>query len=307
MNTRHAQQVMAILDCGSISAAAKKLYITQPTLSATLKQIEAQFGEPIFDRSTSPLTLTPAGELYVQAARRMLRIETQLDEAISALRGEHKGTLRLGMQTGRSCELLPHILPDYSSAYPGIRISVIEANLKALEQKLLDREIDIALFLPDIEHPDLAYRLIASEQIVLLANKLTNIAKRIPSGSIISLTEAKEERFILPCGHVSERRMLNELLQSSGLRNIKPALEFDNMETAKRTCATCPAVMLSPYISLLSDAPLMHKLSYYLLSGESAFPRFCLAHPAEESLPPYAEAFYNLASNRYRAMCAYRP
>lgn len=307
MNTRHAQQVLTILECGSISAAAKKLYITQPTLSATLKQIETQFGEPIFDRSTSPLTLTAAGELFVHAARRMLLIETQLDEAISALHGEQKGTLRLGMQSGRSCELLPQILPDYSSAYPNIRISVMEADPKVLEQKLLDREIDMALFLPDSEHPELTYRLIASEQFVLLANKRTAIAQRIPSGSTITLKEAEKERFILPGSHVCDRRMLNELLQSHGLRNIKPALEFDNMETAKRTCAACPAVMLSPYISLLSDAPLMQKLSYYLLSSETAFPRFCLAHPAEESLPPYAEAFFNLASNRYRAMCAYRP
>ena len=65
MNLKHASYVLAVLREGSITAAAKKLYVSQPSLSQTIKQVEQNLGAPIFDRATEPLALTYAGELYV--------------------------------------------------------------------------------------------------------------------------------------------------------------------------------------------------------------------------------------------------
>jgi len=306
MNTRHAQLVLSIVRFGSITAAAKALYITQPTLSATLKQIETQLGEPIFVRGRTPMELTPAGELYVQAARRVLQIETQLEEAISLLHGKQEGTLRLGIPTGRSCELLPQILPDFLAAYPGIHVEVTEDAPQALEQKLISREIDCALLTGDMRRQDLVYRLIASEEIVLAAGKRTGVAQRTPSGSTISLAEAASERFLLPTQHAPARQIYDELLHRSGMHCIQPMIVCDNLETAKRTCAACQMVTLIPFMSLLCDAQSMQRLSHFHLTGEAYLTKFCMAHAADMQLPPYAEAFFNLASNRYRAMSAYR-
>ena len=61
MNTRHAQLVLAVVREGSFTAAAKSLFVTQPTLSQQIRQIEQQLGQPIFERSTTPVSLTPAG------------------------------------------------------------------------------------------------------------------------------------------------------------------------------------------------------------------------------------------------------
>ena len=85
MNTRHAQLVLAVVREGSFTAAAKSLFITQPTLSHQIRQIEEQLGSPIFIRSKTAIELTPAGHVYVQAARRILQIETQMNEALGAI------------------------------------------------------------------------------------------------------------------------------------------------------------------------------------------------------------------------------
>ena len=113
MNTRHARMILAILREGSFTAAAKSLAITQPTLSQTVRQIETQLGEPIFVRGKSPVQLTPAGELYVSAARRMIQAEIQLQEAITMLHGRAEGTLRIGVMNHRSDELLPQVITDF--------------------------------------------------------------------------------------------------------------------------------------------------------------------------------------------------
>ena len=74
MNIRHIQYVLSILREGSITAASKKLFVSQPALSQTIKQIEQDLGAPIFDRNTDPISLTCAGQKYVEAAQRMLDI-----------------------------------------------------------------------------------------------------------------------------------------------------------------------------------------------------------------------------------------
>ena len=306
MNTRHAQIVLTIVRFGSITAAAKALYITQPTLSQTLKQIETQLGEPIFMRGRSPMELTPAGELYVQAARRIVQIETQLDEAIASLHGKQEGILHLGIPEGRSCELLPQILPDYRAAYPDIRIEVVGGSSARLEQMLVDHEIDLALLMGETRRPELSYRLVGSEEIVLLAGRKTALAQRIPSGSTITLAEAASERFVMPSPSLFVRQSFEEMMERSGLRSIQPALTLDSVESAKRVCAACHMVMLSPFISLLTDTFSMQRLSHYHLSGDVYPYKLTLAHPADTPLTPYAEALCTLLTNRFRAMSAYR-
>lgn len=306
MNTRHAQIVLTIVRFGSITAAAKALYITQPTLSQTLKQIETQLGEPIFVRGRSTMELTPAGELYIQAARRILQIETQLDEAIASLHGKQEGVLHLGIPDGRSCELLPQILPDYRAAYPGIRIEVVGGSSARLEQMLVSHEIDLALLMGESRRPELACRLVGSEEIVLLAGRNTALAQRIPSGSTINLAEAAAERFIIPAPDLFIHQTFEEIMERGGLRSVQPAMTVDSAETAKRLCAACHMVMLSPFISLLTDSTSMQKLAHYHLSGDVYPYKLILAHPADTPLTPYAEALCTLMTNRFRAMSAYR-
>lgn len=78
MNEKHIQYVLTIVQEGSITAASKKLYVTQPSLSQTIKLIERDLGAEIFNRSTVPISLTAAGEKYVKAARQVDSIRRNL-------------------------------------------------------------------------------------------------------------------------------------------------------------------------------------------------------------------------------------
>ena len=69
MNIKHAQYMLTVLQEGNITNAAKKLYISQPSLSQMIKLVENNLGTPIFNRSTDPITLTYAGQRYMDAAR----------------------------------------------------------------------------------------------------------------------------------------------------------------------------------------------------------------------------------------------
>ena len=85
MNLKQAQYVKTIAECGSITAAAKKLFVSQPSLSQMLRQLEQETGLPIFDRSTSPMRLTYAGEKYLHAAERILAANAELESQLEPL------------------------------------------------------------------------------------------------------------------------------------------------------------------------------------------------------------------------------
>ena len=78
MNLKQARYICAIAREGSITAAAKKLYVSQPSLSQMLKQVEGELGVALFDRSVSPFQLTYAGEKYLQAANNILAANERL-------------------------------------------------------------------------------------------------------------------------------------------------------------------------------------------------------------------------------------
>lgn len=304
MNTRHAQLVLAVVREGSFTAAAKSLFITQPTLSHQIRQIEEQLGSPIFVRSKTAIELTPAGHVYVQAARRILQIETQMNEALGALSGTSEGILRLGLPAQRADELLPQVLADFYALYPNVRIEALTAQQQELERMLLGGELHMALLSGEADNPQLEYQLIASDEVVLLASKKTELAQRIPSGSTISLRECAEERFVLPADNLHFSRAYDELLsQVSVTPNI--VCRTDDSQCAKRICASCSLVMLCPFITLLSDTPAMQQLAHYRLSDTSFTPLY-MAHPKDMPLTPYAQTLFTMMSNRFRAMTAYR-
>ena len=305
MNTRHARMILAIVREGSFTAAAKALSITQPTLSQTVRQIETQLGDAIFVRGKSAVTLTPSGELYVLAARKIVQAETQLHEAITLLHGRAEGTLRIGVMTHRGGELLPQVLPDFLSAYPDVRLEVHEKYAPELEELLVNGEIDMALLSSENHHNKLEYRQIASEEVVLLAGKKTALALRIPSGATIGLREAEHERFVLPAANNTHRNYFDELLASCA---ITPDISVlcDGIDAAMRVSASCNLVTLCPFISLLCDSASMQKLSHYHLGTDSYLPPFYIVYPKEQPLSPFGETLYTLISNRFRAMTAYR-
>ena len=304
MNTRHAQLVLAVVREGSFTAAAKSMFITQPTLSHQIRQLEEQLGSPIFIRSKTSVELTPAGQVYVQAARRILQIETQMNESLGALNGTYEGVLHLGLPDQRADELLPQVLADFYALYPSVRIEAITAPHPELERMLLGGELNMALISGEAENTLLEYQLIASDEVVLLASKKTDLAQRIPSGSTISLHECAGERFVLPTGNLFFSRTYENLLVQAGLA---PGIvcRTDDSQCAKRICAVCSLVMLCPFITLLSDTPAMQQLAHYRLSDTSYSPLY-MAHPKDMPLTPYAQTLFTMMSNRFRAMTAYR-
>ena len=126
MNEKHMQYILAVLKEGSFTAAARKLYISQPSLSQAIKAAETSLGAAIFDRSTDPVSLTPAGRLYVEAADQISSISSNLKKQVEELNREESGLLRLGISVQRGMELLPVLYPRFRAQFPHVSLTLTE-------------------------------------------------------------------------------------------------------------------------------------------------------------------------------------
>lgn len=116
MNVRQALYIRTIAEEGGVTAAAKKLHISQPSLSQMLRQIEEEAGTPLFERGAQVFRPTYAGERYLHAAEVILNTNEILENELREIRGEERGRLRLGISVQRSIQLLPKVrrsLPGY--------------------------------------------------------------------------------------------------------------------------------------------------------------------------------------------------
>ncbi len=245
MNMKQALYFKTIAQYGTITAAAKQLYISQPSLSQTLRQIEDEVGTPLFDRSTSPFHLTYAGERYLKAVEAMLDIETRLKEEIESIRRDDGGRLRLGISVTRAMQVLPEVIPIFTKAYPNVTIELTEAASASLEGLLQKGQIDLALAALEANEANIAYELIEKESIGILAGKDSQLAQLVPSGTPISLEMVEKETFVsLDTSH-SSRIIQDRLFRRYNIRP-KILLETSSLEVARRVALKSGACMVLP-------------------------------------------------------------
>ncbi len=148
---KEMEYVYAVYQEKSFSRAAKRLFISQPALSAAIRKAEAEIRTPIFDRSSSPIHPTPAGEYYIESIERIMAIRGEMEEYFSALAGERRGTVQVGAAAFFCAHVLPTAIEEFQRQHPGYRVNLLEANVKDLRKCLQSGVIDLSL---DVERAD---------------------------------------------------------------------------------------------------------------------------------------------------------
>ncbi|MBE6883655.1 MAG: LysR family transcriptional regulator [Ruminococcaceae bacterium] len=152
----------------SISKAAQKLFVSQPSLSVMVKKIEDSIGLPLFDRSCKPLRLTEAGMEYIKATEQIRHIEASFSDYICAVNNLQAGSLGIGSNQLLSALVLPKYIMNFVKKYPNIRLDLLDADSTILEQNILSGRLD--LILDTLEHnPDIFERQCLKSEELLLA------------------------------------------------------------------------------------------------------------------------------------------
>ena len=283
MNLKQAEYLKTIAEEGSITAAARKLYISQPSLSQTLKQIEDEMGVTIFDRSVSPHQITYAGRVVLEAAETMLRQDLELKNRIRRMKNEQEGILRLGISVQRSMQIVPHILPVFLERYPHVRIELTEAGSARLEDMLIMGRLDLALAAVEPSSPRVRYELIEKETIGILAGKNNPLAKM--QGTEVDIADLADGRFVaLRPGH-SVRLVQDRMFHEHGIQP-QIVIETDSFEMARRAALEADLCMFCSDIFV--DAYARRKGVFFPLKGYENKRDFYACSKQELELPRYS-------------------
>ena len=176
MTSRELLYIKTIADEKSLTRAAQKLYLTQPSLSHCVTNIEKQLGTRLFTRTSSGLVLTYAGERYYRMACEVLRVYAAFESEISEESELLRGRITLGITNYLACDLLPRMLPRFHREYPGIELRIVEETTDELEKSLLSGRLDFAIMHTGAgdgasEDPGLAHEVLHRDPFLLIAPK----------------------------------------------------------------------------------------------------------------------------------------
>lgn len=166
MDTR-MRYIKMVYEQRSFTKAAEKLHISQPSLSAMVKKTEAELGAAIFDRSSTPMELTEAGQAYMEYIEATARNEALLNEKLWDIQNLNKGHLRVGGSNYILSNILPPLLQRIIPRYPGIVFETVETNSFQLHQMLLTGALDLVIDSSSTEAPSLIYHDLFEEHILL--------------------------------------------------------------------------------------------------------------------------------------------
>ena len=171
MDLKQLRYFSAVVEQGSISAAARALFMSQPPLSAQVRQLEKELGVRLFDREGHKLTLTPAGKLLYDRAQGLLDSAHSVESELRAFGRGGSRILRLGAVSSICSSDLPLWLRAFFRDNPGIRLELTEQDTYALLEKLRARQLDLALIRTPFSSDGLDCRVVRREKMMALGER----------------------------------------------------------------------------------------------------------------------------------------
>jgi len=156
-------------ECGNFRRTAELLYISQPSVTVHVKQLEKELGVQLFHREGKKIKLTEEGKRYLVHATRLLEVYQQGVEDLTSFSQGYTRKLTLGISPLIADTILPYVLKSYTKQYPEVEISVKIIESVDIEQAVLKEEVDLGLSCLSSSHPNLISELLSKDRVILVA------------------------------------------------------------------------------------------------------------------------------------------
>jgi DNA-binding transcriptional LysR family regulator len=193
MELLQLEHFLAVVDEGSFTRAAERVFRTQPAVSASIKKLEQSVGSPLFARDTPELTLTAGGKELVEYARKMLKLRDDALARIRRVQDLSSGTLSIAAHESAAVYLLPKPLRKFLKSFPKIRVGLERRITAEIPGSVMDREVDIGFVKEMPAAAGLNSMLVHSDALILIASPRHPLARR----KNVTLEDLAGEPFIV--------------------------------------------------------------------------------------------------------------
>lgn len=259
MDFRELNYVLAIAKHQNITKAAEALYVSQPTLSKFLKQLEGELGQSLFRKLGHKYILTYAGERYVQKAEQILNLKNDLDLELSDIMKRDVGVLKVAFPTMRCTYMLPSTLPAFQTLHPNVKIDISEDYSDDLDHKILSGEVEVAFYTKPIVplSSTIEYEVLEEEELLICTCKdhpLRHFAKPNPASRYpkLDVSLLKNEMVIMMIPGQRTRQIVDDYIQRNGI-------QFNNVIYTSNLPAIMELVALGYGVAFIFEPHLRHR------------------------------------------------
>lgn len=202
----------AVVEQGSFSKAAAHIFVSQPTLSRTVKNLEKKLGVALLERSTRKLILTDAGKLVYEQAKKIIGATNELTVLLNDLMDHPSGEIRIGIPPLIGTLFFSQIARKFRDIHPDVSLHLIEFGAKKIEQLILDNEIDVGIVVLPVNTKNFDILPILKEAFMVF----TSIEHPLAQKEMIDLAELANENFIIFTPEFSLHHLIIEKCKSAG-------------------------------------------------------------------------------------------
>jgi DNA-binding transcriptional LysR family regulator len=177
MADRRLQVFHAVAKQMSFTKAAETLFMTQPAVTFQIKQLEEHFNTRLFERGHGRIALTPAGEIVLEYAERILALSAELETRLREMTGRLSGPLLIGASTTIAEFLLPRVLGEFKSQHPEVQPKLVVANSEAIENRVAEHTLDIGLIEAPSHLPSLLTQMCCEDELQVIVSPAHPLAK----------------------------------------------------------------------------------------------------------------------------------
>jgi DNA-binding transcriptional LysR family regulator len=202
-----------VAETKSFSKTSEIIHLTQPAVSLQIQALEEIYETKLFDRSSSTVSLTPAGEVLYKYAKEILALYATAEKVIGKLIGLVKGSITIGAGSNIGNYLLPSVITDFKNANPKIKIHLQVGNTKRVVELLNSGTIDLGLVEGDVVRQKMIVKKLISDELLVIVPPHHPWAKR----KEISTSDLTKEPFIFREAGSGTRQIIEKFLARHGI------------------------------------------------------------------------------------------
>jgi DNA-binding transcriptional LysR family regulator len=220
-----------VAETKSFSKTSEIIHLTQPAVSLQIQALEEIYETKLFDRSSSFINLTPAGEILYKYSKDILNLYAEAEKEIGKITGLIKGSITIGASTTIGNYVLPTVIADFKKTHPKIKINAFIGNTKRIVDLLNSGGVDIGLVEGETSKHKMKTEPIITDELAFIIPPFHPWAKK----KVVSILEVTKEPFILREEGSGTRQMIEKYLSSHGINtgDMRIALVLGSTESIK--------------------------------------------------------------------------
>jgi DNA-binding transcriptional LysR family regulator len=289
MTFRQLTSFLAVARERSFSRAARKIHLSQPTLSEHIHELERELGAPLFLRRARQVALTEAGRIFEPRASRVVGAADDARRAVLDLDGLTRGSLLIGAGTTPGVYVLPRVIAAFQSRYPGVELTLRIANSRVIEEEIRAERLDIGVVGGHVLGP--GERCVAAgllDELVLIVARNHPWARR----RFVGRRDLVAERLLIRESGSATRQVMERALQHAGI-TVTRTMELDHTEAIKQSVMAGLGVAFVSTYAVAGEIR-ARQLAALRISGLRIRRHFHVIHGERRELSTSARAFLPL-------------